>query len=143
MIIYKYPHPLLKKKSTHIGVITDDIRELAESMLAFVKDEVNQCVGLSAVQVGRPIRMFVTKQIEPNIVINPSVMYRGGGTSSEIEACMSLPGDFIKVRRPNNITLHGYDINGKSFEKKFIKMDARVVQHEFDHLEGILISDYD
>ena len=101
-------------------------------------------VGLAAPQVNRSERIFVASfNKQYHIFINPTIVERSDATGTEEEACLSLPGVTVRVKRPKFIRVNYYDAAGKFYErKKFKRMHARIIQHEFDHIEGRLISDY-
>ncbi|KKN19819.1 hypothetical protein LCGC14_0942030 [marine sediment metagenome] len=101
-------------------------------------------LGLAAPQVNRPERIFVAELNEQyHVFVNPTIVEFSDSCGTEEEACLSLPGVTVVVRRPKFIRISYYDVSGTFYKrKKFKRMDARVIQHEFDHLEGKLISDY-
>ncbi|MBU2259755.1 peptide deformylase, partial [Patescibacteria group bacterium] len=77
-----------------------------------------------------------------NVMINPQITWKGEETDVVEEGCLSLPGIDVKIERPTEITITYLDIKGKGQERKFIEFDARVVQHEVDHLDNVLITDH-
>lgn len=101
-------------------------------------------LGLAAPQVNRSERIFVaTLGGDYHVFINPVIDETSGGHGTDVEACLSLPGVTVKVRRAKILRITYYDAAGNIHErKKFKRMDARVIQHEMDHLDGKLIVDY-
>ena len=100
-------------------------------------------LGIAAPQVGHSLRMCLAKFNEKtNVMINPEITWKGEETDIVEEGCLSLPGIDVKVERPTEITVTYLDIKGKEQERKFSKFDARIVQHEVDHLDNVLIVDY-
>lgn len=136
-------NPILRKKSQPIKKIDEEIKVLAKNMLeTMIK---NNGVGLSACQVGKNIRMFV---VNPNlskktVFINPEIIKISKKANISEEGCLSLPGIFVQKKRAKSLKIKAkaIDENGKQFKLKAKDLLARVVQHEIDHLNGILIID--
>jgi peptide deformylase len=100
-------------------------------------------VGLAAPQIGYSLRVIVINhQKKPYAIINPEITWQSNGKSSLEEGCLSLPDIFVKVERPKEIIVTGIDENGKKIEVKAKDMLAKIFQHEIDHVNGILISNY-
>lgn len=118
------------------------VKLLAAQMLATM--DAADGLGLAAPQVNRSERMFVVNLWgKYHVFINPVIERFSEDVGTEEEACLSLPGVFVRVRRPKMVWITYYDAAGTLYErKKFKRRDARVIQHEFDHLEGKLIRDY-
>ncbi len=133
--------PILHKKSLEIKKVNDDIRKLAKDILKTMNE--NNGVGLSACQIGKNIRLFVIpKELSKKyIFINPEIIKLSKKTNIMEEGCLSLPGIFIPIRRAKSIKIKALDENGKEFKLKTKGLLARVIQHENDHLDGILITD--
>jgi peptide deformylase len=110
-------------------------------MIALMHDA--QGVGLAATQVGVLRRLFVYEPDEdgPRAIVNPVVVERGDETSSDDEGCLSLQGVRVPVERSTRIVLEGKDENGKDVRVELDEYGSRVVQHELDHLDGVLIID--
>ena len=121
---------------------TGDLKLLASNMIRAMIDA--KGLGLAAPQVSRSERIFVVVLNEQyHIFINPTIVERSDSTGTEEEGCLSLPGVTVLIKRPKFIRVNYYDAAGTFYErKKFKRMDARIIQHEYDHLEGKLISDY-
>lgn len=124
-------------------------RILAEAMLTYIKNPKNKGIGLAAPQVGVSKRMVVvglpkTRDDESypiTLMVNPTITAVSKEKDIDEEGCLSLPGLTGKVERSIAIEVEWYDIKGKKMKKRIIGYGARVVQHEVDHLDGILISD--
>jgi len=137
--IVKYPHPILRYQSKPIRRVDAELREIAAQMLDLMYDA--EGVGLAANQVDLPLRIFVANpsgkrcEGEELIIINPELQLPKG---SEIdrEGCLSLPGLFGDVRRAKQIRLSAYDLHGNPIERLLDGFLARIVQHEYDHLDG-------
>ena len=100
-----------------------------------------QGLGLSGPQVGKPLRLIVARVDNVLLQIaNPEIV-RSKGEEIGDEGCLSLPGYYGSVSRASQITIQGLDRNGKHFRRKFVGLLARVIQHEIDHLNGILFTD--
>lgn len=141
-------NPILRKKSQTIepacrrgGKIDGEIQVLAKEMLKIMIK--NNGVGLSACQVGKNIRMFVVpKELSKKwVFINPEIIKLSKKTEIMEEGCLSLPGIFLKIKRAKSLKIKALDENGKEFKLKAKDLLARVIQHENDHLDGILITD--
>lgn len=132
---------ILRKKSLEIKEINDDILKLVKDMKETLLK--NDGLGLAACQVGKNLRMFVIlKELSDKLVfINPEIIKISKKTELVEEGCLSLPNVFIKKERAKSIKIKAIDENGKQFKLKANDMLARVVQHELDHLNGILIID--
>ena len=101
-------------------------------------------VGISAIQIGVPYRVFLAGYPEPEVFINPKVLERSSYTKSDFEGCLSCPGVMVRIKRSSYIVLEYTSIREEKFVKikrKFKDFEARVVQHELDHLNGFLIED--
>ncbi len=142
--IIPYPHPTLRVKSSPIRRVDQALKDLANEMLELMYGA--QGVGLAANQVDLPLRMFVVNasgvkgEGEELVLINPELQMPRGN-ESEQEGCLSLPGIYGQVKRPKAIRLSAYDINGNAIERNVDGFLARVLQHENDHLDGVLFFD--
>lgn len=133
--------PILRKISKPVTVFDDKLKRLAEDMLETMDHA--EGVGLAAVQVGRLKRVIAYMDIEKEekyILVNPEILTREGEIT-ETEACLSVPGTFGDVTRPQCITLKGQDLNGNEINLRAENHLARVLCHEIDHLDGILYID--
>lgn len=141
-IITDSKNKILTSKTNNIEHITSDIKLLANEMYKIMVE--NKGVGLSANQIGHPISLIVFSDINHKkkyVLINPKVI----NTSKELcemeEACLSVPNCFGIVIRPEKITLEARNLSGKKVKYKFKDLLARIVQHELDHLQGILFTE--
>ena len=143
-------NPILREKSQTIepacrqgGKIDERIQILAKEMIeTMIK---NNGIGLSACQVGKNIRMFViAKELSKKwVFINPEIIKISKKTDIMEEGCLSLPGIFSRIKRPVSLKIKAIDENGKKFKLKAKNLLARAIQHEIDHLNGILIIDHE
>jgi len=139
MRILKYGNPILRKKAEVIEKFDSSLSLLAEEMVKTMQN--NAGIGLAANQIGEPIRMFVAKLNEKiYTAINPQVLPLSGTIIAE-EGCLSIPEVWLDIERYEKVKLKAQDLKGKMFELELEGVDARVVQHELDHLNGILIID--
>ena len=100
-------------------------------------------VGLAAPQIGVSKRVFVAAiDDKVTVMVNPDIIWRSKEKAPKEEGCLSLPGIEITVERPVEIIVTYYDKKGRQRERKLRDFNARVVQHEYDHLDGVLITDY-
>jgi peptide deformylase len=140
-----YGDPILRKKCKRINSIDGDIRTLASDMLETLQNVSG--VGLAANQVGMSKRILVIDQTKfdfeapPLFVINPEIVETSGEQLSE-EGCLSLPGIWEDVKRPLKMEIKGTDLEGKEIKVAGEGVLARVLSHEIDHLDGLLIIDH-
>jgi len=137
--IVKYPHPVLRYTSKPIRRVDVELRKIAEQMLDLMYEA--EGVGLAANQINLPLRIFVANPAgkrgegEEFIFINPELQLPKG-SEVDREGCLSLPGLYGDVRRSKQIQISAYDLQGNSIERQLDGFLARIVQHEYDHLEG-------
>ena len=156
--ILKYGNPILREKCVPVGSITPAIVQLANDMLETT--ELIGSVGLAAPQVGHAIQMMVLdvrrskrpstlsmrglpaalESVMPLVLMNVGVR-AGKGIADEIEGCASIPGILVKIERPEPAYVTGMNLKGEQVEFECGGLLARVVQHELDHLQGILFID--
>ncbi len=139
------PDPLLRKKCEPLEKVDDDLRKLMNEMLATMYDAPG--IGLAAIQVGVLKRVVVIdlskdEKKNPLFLINPEIVHKSKNTSIYEEGCLSLPGQFAEIERPAECVLQYVDYNGKKKELKAKGLLATCIQHEVDHLDGILFIDY-
>ena len=140
------PDPILREKSKPIERVDDDLRRFADDMLETMYDAPG--IGLAAIQVGEPIRMLVmdvSKEEEENkpfVLINPEIVATGDEASTYEEGCLSIPDYYAEVERPATVTVNYLDREGKQCTMEADGMLATCVQHEIDHLNGILFIDH-
>lgn len=141
--IVHYPHPTLRGKAKSVDPNDPTVRAAAERMIELMHEA--DGVGLAAPQVALPWRVFVThgRDADPvdRVYINPKLTLQRGEMESREEGCLSLPGINVEVRRPLQAEITAVDIDGNEFITPLTGFMARVVQHEFDHIEGVLIID--
>ncbi len=135
--------PILRKKSREVKEVNDKIKTLIGDMIETMHKE--EGIGLSAVQVGvlkRVITYDLYDEKGPRVIINPQIS-EFEDTCTDSEGCLSLPGKLVEVERPKCLRVRGYDENFEALDKKVCDIEARVICHELDHLNGILIVDYE
>ncbi len=148
--VLKYPDPFLKTKTTPINTnsISADanLKKITEDMLETMYADTG--VGLAATQVGLNLRLFVMDCSETHnqalVFINPEITERTG-TEDAIESeegCLSFPGVYAKITRARKITVQAFNLEGQLFTETYTGLEARCVQHELDHLDGIVFLDY-
>ncbi len=131
---------VLRKKCREVSEVTDRIRLTMEDMLETMREQMG--VGIAAPQVGVMRRMFIAEP-EPERVyfmINPVILEQSGSQIDD-EGCLSVPGMIGTVERPDYIKIEALDLNGEKQVYEFRDFDARVMCHEYDHLDGILYID--
>ena len=139
--IRQYGDAALRLQAHEVTEFDDDLRRLVERMIALMHDA--QGIGLAATQVGVLRRLFVFEPDEegPRAIVNPVVVERGEETATEEEGCLSLQGVRVPVERATRVVLEGKDPNGDDLRVELEPYGARIVQHELDHLDGVLIID--
>jgi peptide deformylase len=140
------PDPFLRQKSLDVEAVSDEIRSLMDDMLETMYNAPG--IGLAAIQIGVPKRIIVmdisadkTKK-EPRYFVNPVIKNKNIIKAKYEEGCLSVPNQFAEIERPNSCEVEYLDYDGK---KQLLKADgllATCIQHEMDHLEGILFIDY-
>ncbi len=140
-IVIGKDQPILKKKTKKVEKVTKEILALIDDMKATVI--VAKGAGLAAPQVNRSERIclaLIGKKMTP--LINPEIIWKSDEMEIAEEGCLSLPDVWLQVARHEEIVLKYITAANKKQEVKLVGWDARVVQHEVDHLEGILITDH-
>jgi peptide deformylase len=140
--ITTYPNPILQKKTAKIrDVKSPEIKELILDMLETM-DNTENSVGLAAPQVGKSVRLCVIKlDRKTHILINPEIKAKSWRKVIEEEGCLSFPGQYIPVKRSKKVTVKAQDRGGKLITITAEGMLSRTLQHEIDHLDGILFID--
>lgn len=145
-----YGNPLLRKKSDPIESITPEIEQLAADMIEIM--DASNGIGLAAVQVGVLLRMFVLRRYihkvdqqwevsDPYVYINPMILEHSSDTIEEEEGCLSIPKIDLPVQRPIKIKVSATRLDGSQVIEELEGINARVVLHENDHLNGVLYID--
>jgi len=142
MKVYLYGEEVLRRKASPVEKIDDGVRELIRNMAETMRQASG--VGLAAPQVGDSRRVIVAEVPQENsgliALINP-VIVESSGISEYEEGCLSVPGISAKVKRAAEVVVEGLTPDGKQMRKKYTGLLATVVQHEIDHLDGILFVD--
>ena len=140
------PDPILRKKCELLEKVDEETKKLMDDMLETMYAAPG--IGLAAIQVGilkRLVVIDISKEEEkkkPIFLINPQIIHQSKNTSVYEEGCLSLPGQFAEIERPAECTIKYLDYNGKEKELKSDGLLATCIQHEVDHLNGILFIDY-
>jgi len=140
------PDPLLRQVSRPVERVDDELRRFAGDMLETMYDAPG--IGLAAIQVGEPLRLLVidlAKEDEepaPQIFVNPEIVARGDGVNVHEEGCLSIPDYYAEVERPDTIDVTYLDGDGKPREMHAEGLMATCLQHEIDHLNGVLFIDH-
>ena len=140
------PNKILRQKSLPVEKVDGDLQKLMDDMLETMYAEPG--IGLAAIQVGVPKRIIVLdiaskeEPRNPMYFINPEIINKSKTNSTYEEGCLSVPGQFAESDRPSNCHIKYLDYFGQPKELKAEGMLATCIQHEMDHLEGILFIDY-
>ena len=139
------PDPVLRQLSKPVERVDAPLRRLADDMLETMYDAPG--IGLAAIQIGEPLRMLVidlAKEGEPRapqVFINPEIVSQADERSVYEEGCLSIPGITIDCKRALHVVAHGFDMYGERTIVEGSEMLARALQHETDHLDGIMFID--
>ena len=146
MQIVQYPHPTLRHVSKPLKRVDAELRSMVEQMFELMYDALG--IGLAANQVDLPYRLFVINTTgdrehkdQEQVFINPVITRRQGSAEAE-EGCLSLPGLYAEVKRPEKISVQAYNLQGEEITADLEDLPARAVQHELDHLNGKLFIDH-
>ncbi len=142
-----HPDPRLKMVCKPVTAVTNDLHKLADDMLATMYAAPG--IGLAAPQVGVLTRLLVMDCVKeegaaprPMVLLNPEVIATSEDRSIYDEGCLSIPDQYAEVERPAEVTVRWMDLKGRMQEEHFTGLWSTCVQHEIDHLNGILFIDY-
>ena len=140
------PNKILREKSLSVETVDEDLQKLMNDMLETMYAAPG--IGLAAIQVGVPKRVIVLdiapkdEPRNPMFFVNPEIIKKSDNNSTYEEGCLSVPGQFAEIDRPDKCQIKYLDYHGQPKEIKAEGMLATCIQHEMDHLEGILFIDY-
>lgn len=143
--IVLYGHPVLREKSAEVDRIDQETKDIVADMIATLKDA--QGLGLAANQIGLAKRIFLVDMsgIDPDedvrVFINPVILETSGETEYE-EGCLSFPDIYETITRAETVKIRALNLDGEEYELQADGMLARVILHEYDHIEGKLFIDY-
>jgi peptide deformylase len=140
--VRKFGDPVLKSRASEITEFGSDLEQEAERMVALMHDAVG--VGLAATQLGVMRRLLVFQaglEATPTALANPEIEWASGELASAEEGCLSLPGVIVDVERPLYARVKGQNVRGEPLLIEASGLEARVLQHEIDHLDGVLMLD--
>lgn len=142
LTVVQYPDPRLRGRCKPVTEFNADLAAIAERMTALMHEHTG--VGLAAAQVGIPLRLFVANPTDDpkndRVYVNPELFDLEGAKEAE-EGCLSIPDVHIVVRRSLRARIKAVDVTGEPFERAAEDFEARIWQHETDHLNGVLIID--
>ena len=144
--ILTVPDPVLKQKSSPVAQVDDDLRALMDDMLETMYDAPG--IGLAAVQIGVPKQVIVMdlhregEERQPRYCVNPEITWSSEETLPYEEGCLSVPDIYDEVERPARVKLRYLNYQGEQVEEDAEGMFAVCIQHEMDHLNGVLFIDY-
>ena len=140
------PNAILREKSLNVDMVDKDLQKLMDDMLETMYAAPGN--GLAAIQIGIPKRVIILDidqkegQKNPMFFVNPEIIEKSENSSTYEEGCLSVPGQFAEITRPEKCFVKYLDYYGQKKEIKAEGMLATCIQHEMDHLEGILFIDY-
>jgi len=144
--ILTVPDPILKKVSAPVDAVDDELRALMDDMLETMYAAPG--IGLAAIQIGVPKRVIVMdiarqdEEPEPRYFVNPEILWASEETAPYEEGCLSVPEIYDEVERPARVKLRYLNYRGETVEEDAEGLFAVCIQHEMDHLEGVLFIDY-
>lgn len=138
-----YPDPLLRRPAMPVGAFDEELRAVVAGM--FERMYASKGVGLAAPQVGLKKRILVLNASgetqDELVLVNPRIVERSGPSTLLEEGCLSFPGIYAEVERPENCRVQAFGLDGTPIEASYTGFQSRIVQHEYDHLEGVLLVD--
>jgi len=144
LTVLRFPDPRLRTKATAVTAVNSDIKTIIENMFDTMYAE--KGVGLAATQVDIHQRIVVMdtseNSDEPLVLINPEIINQSESTSINEEGCLSVPGTYAKVDRHDTCTVKALNRHGKEFTLEVSELQSICIQHEIDHLNGIVFVDY-
>jgi peptide deformylase len=144
--ILTVPNPLLKQVSKPVAGVDDDLRALMDDMLETMYAAPG--IGLAAIQIGEPVRVIVMdinregEEPGPRYFVNPEIIWASEETAPYEEGCLSVPDIYDEVERPAKVRLRYLNYHGESVEQDAEGLFAVCIQHEMDHLNGVLFIDH-
>ncbi len=141
MKVFKLGEDILRQKAVEVEKIDEEITNLIDQMFETMYEE--NGIGLAGPQIGKNLRLFVIELDDEvrHVFINPQIISTSQETSLYEEGCLSIPGVYEQIERPVKITVQALNEKGKAFTVEAEGLLARAIQHEYDHLEGILFID--
>ena len=140
--VVKFGDPVLRSAASPVTEFDEQLASEAERMIGLMRDAIG--VGLAATQLGTLRRMLVFQvgsEAEPTILVNPEIEWRSDDLVTAEEGCLSLPGVVVDVERPLHVRARAVDARGEPLSIEASGLEARVIQHEVDHLDGVLMLD--
>ena len=140
--VIKFGDPVLRSAASPVTDFDQDLAEEADRMIGLMRDAIG--VGLAATQLGALRRMLVFQvgsEAEPTVLVNPEIEWRSDDLVTAEEGCLSLPGVVVDVERPLHVRARAVDVRGEPLSVEASGLEARVIQHEVDHLDGVLMLD--
>jgi peptide deformylase len=140
--VVKFGDPVLRSAASPVAEFDDQLADEAERMIGLMRDAIG--VGLAATQLGMLRRMLVFQigsDAEPTVLVNPEVEWRSDDAATAEEGCLSIPGVVVDVERPLFVRARAVDVHGEPLTVEASGLEARVIQHEVDHLDGVLMLD--
>jgi len=144
LTVLRFPDERLRTKAEPVSQVTDETRKIIDDMIDTMRDE--NGIGLAATQVNIHQQIVVMDVSEEGddlkVFINPKIVNKGDETAINEEGCLSVPGTYAKVPRHTAVTIEALDRNGEPFTTDATELLAICIQHELDHLNGVLFIDY-
>jgi peptide deformylase len=139
--VVKFGDPVLKSTASPVSEFDDQLADDAERMIGLMRDAIG--VGLAATQLGvlRRMLVFQVGTAGATVLVNPEIEWRSEDSATAEEGCLSIPGVVVDVERPLFVRARAVDVRGEPLTVEASGLEARVIQHEVDHLDGVLMID--
>ena len=140
--VVKFGDPVLRSAASPVSEFDERLAHEGERMIGLMRDAIG--VGLAATQLGVLRRMLVFQvgsEAQPTVLVNPEIEWRSEDSATAEEGCLSLPGVVVDVERPLFVRARALDVKGEPLTVEASGLEARVIQHEVDHLDGVLMLD--
>jgi peptide deformylase len=138
-----YPDPVLRRSAAPVEAFDEELKAIVEAMFRRMKASAG--VGLAGPQVGLDMRILVYnpsgEPADDGVLINPVIVEKSGPLTLFDEGCLSFPGIYAEIERPESCKVEAQDVQGRPIQRELGGFVSRIVQHEHDHLEGILLVD--
>lgn len=138
-----YPDPCLRRPAVPVPAFDEELRAIVAGM--FERMYASKGVGLAAPQVGLKKRLLVLNPTgegqDELVLVNPRILERSGPPTLLEEGCLSFPGIYAEIERPETCRVEAFRVDGTPFEETYGGFKSRIIQHEYDHLEGVLLVD--
>lgn len=135
-----FGQPILRRKAREVEYFNEEVKTIIDKMFQLMQN--HKGIGLAANQIGLDKRIIAINVERPLVLINPKILEKSQEKIKMQEGCLSFPNIFLEIERPKEIEVEAIDRGKKKIKFKVSELLARVIQHELDHLDGVLMIDY-